>query len=210
MTLLRQLSSQVGDRTEKSNHIVVSKCLARRSLLNVIATGLMSSDTRLAGDCAEVMTGVAEERPQWVAKHGQLLSRLLAAENSRVRWEAAHALALIARTSPETIELSLAALRKIILSDKSVIARDHAVDAVGNFAATSAAAAREAYPILVEALALWQGKQAAHALNGLRNVGQRLPNRIPAIRTMAEAHLAHPRGVVRKAAEMLLRTLGNV
>ena len=58
MSVLDQLSSQVGDRTEKSNLKVVAQCLIEPALLAEIAEGLANPDAACAGDCAEVMTKV--------------------------------------------------------------------------------------------------------------------------------------------------------
>ncbi len=60
MSILNQLSSQAGDRTEAANRRVVAQCLADPTLLAEIAGGLQSKEAALAGDCAEVMTKVAE------------------------------------------------------------------------------------------------------------------------------------------------------
>ena len=207
---MNQLSSLVGDRTEAANRKVVAKCLARRDRLEAIVRGFESQDAALAGDCAEVMTEVAEKRPEWVTPYARVIVSLLASRTTRVRWEAAHSLALIATLVPEVIAYSLPRLGEMIRSDPSVIARDHAVDTVGNYANTSPRAAREAFPLLVEALAAWNGKQAAHALDGLANVAERLPNSSPEIRTYALSFIDHPRGVIRKAARALIKRLDKV
>jgi hypothetical protein len=66
MTIVEQLSSQTGDRTEASNRAVAWQCLTDAAALEEIAGGLESEDERLAGDCAEVMTKVAETKPALV------------------------------------------------------------------------------------------------------------------------------------------------
>ena len=63
MTLLAQLSSQCGDRSEQSNVKVAFLCLEEPDLLDEIRQGLYSEDALIAGDSAEVMTKVAEEKP---------------------------------------------------------------------------------------------------------------------------------------------------
>ncbi|RPI91854.1 MAG: hypothetical protein EHM39_14155, partial [Chloroflexi bacterium] len=67
MSILSQLSSQTGDRTEASNKEVAVICLQMPDFLAEIAASLGSKDAALAGDCAEVMTQVAQERPELVA-----------------------------------------------------------------------------------------------------------------------------------------------
>jgi len=206
-SILSQLSSQVGDRTEAANRRVVARCLADPALLTEIAGGLESDDAALVGDCAEVLTEVAREHPEWVAPYAPALAGLVTHRKTRVRWEAMHALALVAMLAPSVVASLLPRLGEIIRSDKSTITRDHAVDAVGNYAGTGRRAAREAYPLLQEALEAWGGKHAARALNGLANVAAAAPELADEVRAYGERYLDHSRGVVRKAAKRLLRSL---
>lgn len=207
MSVLAQLSSQVGDRSQEANRRVVAQCLADPALLSEIATGLPSQDTALAGDCAEVLTQVAEQEPALVAPHAAALVPLLAHRNTRVRWEAAHALALAAALVPEIIAPLLPRLAEIIRRDPSVIVRDYAVDAIGNYARTGPAAAQAAHPILREALALWEGKHVGRALNGLRNVASAEPDLADELRAIGQQYLDDRRAVVRKAAKALIRAI---
>ena len=62
MSILSQLSSQVGDRSEASNRKVVRQCLENPALLDEIAVGLKQQDAALLGDCAEVLTMVGSPR----------------------------------------------------------------------------------------------------------------------------------------------------
>jgi len=86
-----------------------------------------------------------------------------------------HALANIAGVAPRAVKPLLKQLRQKIQSDPSVIVRDHAIKALGNYAKTGRPAAQAAYPILIEALTVWKGKHAALALQGLANVMTALP-----------------------------------
>lgn len=209
MSVLDQLSSQVGDRTEKSNLKVVAQCLIEPALLAEIAEGLTNTDAACVGDCAEVMTKVAEERPELVAPYANALTGLLAHKTNRVRWEAMHALALIADLVPQVMASLLLRLPELVRSDPSVIVRDYAIDAVGNYAQTSEQAAQAAYPILVEALTVWNGKHAAHALDGLSNVATAAPGLAGKVGGIGFRYHDHGRGVVRKAAKRLLKAQGN-
>jgi hypothetical protein len=204
MSIIDQLSSQVGDRTEESNRRAAARCLTQPALLTEVAAGLVHDDPALVGDCAEVLTKVAEERPEWVAPYAGQLAGLLAHEKARVRWEAMHALALVAVLVPEVIGGMIHRLALIIRTDRSVIVRDSAVDAVGSYAGISMETAEAAYPILKEALTLWEGKQAARVLRGMCRVAAHLPGQAGELRRLAEEHLDHPRGVVRKAARALV------
>ena len=47
------------------------------ALLDEIAAGLKSGDAALMGDCAEVMTKLAEEKPEWVAPYARALAGLV-------------------------------------------------------------------------------------------------------------------------------------
>ena len=96
------------------------------------------------GDCAEVMTEVAKVPPEWVAPYAPLLPELLAHKKTRVRWEAMHALALVAAHIPESVCPLLPRLDGLIHNDESTIVRDHAIDAVANYAQVSPRAAEAA------------------------------------------------------------------
>jgi len=206
MTILDQLSSRLDDRTETANARVAEQCLAMPALLGEVSEGLLSKEAAIAGDCAEVMTKVAEEQPQWVAPYAPALITLLSHKNTRVRWEAAHALAFVAEAASLTIAANLASLAEIIRNDKSIIVRDYTVDAVGNYARSGAQAAREAYPILKEALTVWEGKHAGHALAGLANVVTTEPSLREEISSYGKQYLEDKRGVVRKAARTLIKS----
>jgi HPt (histidine-containing phosphotransfer) domain-containing protein len=208
-SVLDQLSSRLGERGGQSNRKVAGLCLAEPALLEEIAEGLGSADGALAGDCAEVMTMVADEQSGLVAPYAERLAPLLGHRTTRVRWEATHAVALAAASRPDLIGQLLPTLAEAIRSDKSTIVRDYATDAVGAYAGTSPAAASGAYRVLVEALTAWDGKQAGHALHGLAGAAALLPARRAELRAIAEEHVADSSATIRKAARQLLRATGS-
>lgn len=205
MSLQDHLSSQVGDRTKEANRKVAARCRDNPALLVEIVDGFKSKDVALLGDCAEVLTLIAEVSPKLVAPYANALSALLAHKTTRVWWEAMHALALIAALVPKTMVSLLPQLSEIVRSDPSVIVRDYAVDAIGKYAQTSSKAARAAYPYLKEALTRWNGKHAARALNGLGNVASTVPELAEELRVLGQQSLDDPRGVVYKAAKRLVK-----
>jgi HEAT repeat protein len=205
MRIVNQLSSQVGDRSETANRLVAGQCLVDPELLVEIAEGLESKDIAIAGDCAEIMTLVAAKHPERVSPYVPSLIRLLNHKTTRVRWEATHSLAYIAEVSPQTITPILPKLSQMIQTDKSVIVRDYAVDAVAGYAATSKEAARAAFPILKAALDAQGGKQAGHALVGLANVATAEPAMAEDVRLLAQPYLEDKRGVVHKAARTAIK-----
>lgn len=205
MSILRQLSSQAGERSEYRNRKAAMACLEDPALLEEIAGGLGQANAGLVGDCAEVMTMVAVERPEWVAPYADALGRLVSHKTTKVRWEAVHGLALVAALAPETMAGLLPELAERMRSDTSVIVRDYATVAVGEYASTGREAAEAAFPLLKEMLAAWGGKQAHHALRGLGNVAAQAPELREEIRAMAEEYTRAPRGVVRKAAKEVLK-----
>lgn len=73
-SILDELSSQRGDRTEDSNRKVVLQVLGEPHLLVEIAGGLTGESAALAGDCAEGFTKVPEERPTWIAPYAAVLA----------------------------------------------------------------------------------------------------------------------------------------
>lgn len=207
MTLLDQLSSKAAGHITGATRQAVPLCLADPALLHEIAAGLAGRDVMRQADCAEVMTMIAEQRPDLVAPFAAQLLPLLASRATRARWEAMHALALVADHVPETLIPALPQLREIIRQDKSIIVRDYAVDALARLATVDDATAARVYPLLLEALASWNGRHAGCALPGLAAVGQRLPAERAAIIAVAAPFLDHPKGVVRKAAKTLQKTL---
>jgi hypothetical protein len=207
MSITNQLSSQLGTRNEQANLKVVARCIAQPRLLKEIAAGLDSGNTALMGDCAEVLTHVAEDHPGLVAPFAKPIIALLRHPNTRVRWEATHALANIAASAPKAVAPLLDQLMETIRSDTSVIVRDHAIRTLGHFAATSPPAAKRALPLLVNALSVWNGKHAALALQGLTNVVTVAPATSDKILPIAKLYLASERGVVRKAARQLEKAI---
>jgi hypothetical protein len=207
MSILAKLSSQVGDRSEYSNRKVVIQCLDDPDLLAEIAEGLKSKNAALVGDCAEVLTQVAEQHPDWVAPYAEALTALLNHKTTRVRWEAMHALALVTASVPTIIDSLLPTLAEKVRSDSSVIVRDYATDAMANYAATGKSAAERAYPFLKEALTVWNGKHAGHALKGLVNVAKQAPALRDELQAIGEEYSRSGKGVVRKAAKELLRAI---
>jgi hypothetical protein len=209
MSIRNQLSSQTGDHTETSNLKVVAKCLENPDLLAEIAAGLKDRDAALVGDCAEVLTEVAEVHPELVVPYADALSALLAHRTTRVRWEAMHALALVASSTPTTIAPMLLILMEKIRTDPSVIVRDYATDAITNYASTSKYAAECAYHLLIATLTLWAGKHAGHALVGLAHIARLVPARGVELRGIAEEYFHSERAVVRKAAKGLLKAIDS-
>jgi hypothetical protein len=210
MSILDKLSSQVGDRTESANRAVVAECIANPALLQEIASVLDHKDAALVGDCAEVLTHVASVYPDRVSPYAHLLVPLLSHKKTRVRWEAMHALALIAALAPHVIASLLPKLSNVIANDSSTIARDYAVDTVGNYGGTGKQAAEQAFPVLVQSLTAWKGKHAARALNGLANAAPYTPGLTGDLLKIAHDYLDHDRGVVRKAAKQLQKAVESV
>jgi hypothetical protein len=130
-------------------------------------------------------------------------------KTTRVRWEAAHALSLVAPLTPMSIAPLLPILIDKIRTDSSVIVRDYATDAIANYASTSKSAAVCAYPLLKEILTLWGGKQAGHALQGLAHVAMLVPMTHAELRIIAGDYSLSNRGVVAKAAKGLLKVLNT-
>jgi hypothetical protein len=207
--IIRQLASQVGERSQQANGDVAAQCIANPALLRDIAEGLAHKDTNLVGDCAEVFTKVAEQRPDLVAPYADTLAAHLQHKKTRVRWETMHALALTASLVPATIQAHWSQLSEIIRTDTSLIVRDYAIDAIANYAAVGTDKAQAAYPLLKEALCLWDGKHAGHALNGLSHVAQQVPTLRDELRGVGQEYLGHGRVVVQKAAKSLIRTIEN-
>jgi hypothetical protein len=207
MSILTKLSSQIGEKTEEGNRNVAKECLQNPTLLNEIGDGLTGGNAALLGDCAEVLTKVAEENPALVVPFAEPLQGLLEHKTTRVRWEAMHAIALIATNIPNHISTLLPQLKDIIYSDKSTIVRDYAIDTLCNYAIVGKSEADAVFPLLKEALQFWEGKHRARVLNGFLSVSIQSPEHTLEIRGMAEEYLEDNRGVVKKAAKALIKAI---
>ena len=207
MSILSQLSSQCGDRTEQSNIKVAFQCLDEPELLKEIQPGLHMEDVFIAGDCAEVMTKVAEERPELILPYAEDLIETLNHKKARVRWESIHAIAFIADRIPDKIGPRLELLDRLVHEDKSVIVRHYGILTLGQYAAAGKEASRRAFPYLERALLAHPHKFAHHAMDGLRQVAFYCPDTREKIKEMAGQFLSHPRAGVRNAAKKLMNSL---
>jgi hypothetical protein len=204
MSILEQLSSACGDPTEASNKAVAAEALECPEILDKIAAGLALDDPKLLGDCVEVFTEVAKVDPALVAPYAERFIPLLGHKNTRVRWEATHALALVAALVPEQIEPLLPDLEAKIEHDRSVIVRDCAVIALGEYGRSGPQAARLAFPLLKEALAAWEGKHAKWALEGMAKLLAVEPALGPEVQAAAQTCLDHRRANVRRLAQRIV------
>lgn len=207
MTQLSRLSSSLGVRGQEPNEAVARDCIVEPDLLLQIAEGFSSQTDRLVGDCAEVMTKVAATRPELVAPHADALVTLISHRNGRVRWEAAHALSLVAPLVDSVVENALPFLVQLIRSHDGVIVRDYAIDAVGRYGAVGPRQAREAWAILEDNLVTWEGGHAARILGHAGALAAKEPELRTAIVEAARRHEADPRAGARKAAKALLKSI---
>lgn len=207
MSIVNELSSEVGDKTEEANRNAAKKCIRDTNLLRDIAEGLKTNKAALVGDCAEVLTKVAEEDPQSVVPYAHDLIPLLTHKTTRVRWEAMHAIAFIASYIPEKVSPLLPRIKDMIQSDSSTIVRDYAIDTVGNYAKAGENEALLAYPILKESLLVWDGKHRGRVLKGFTHVLANVPSLTIDLRMIAEEYKDDKRGVVKKVAKDLIKDI---
>jgi hypothetical protein len=204
MSILEQLSSASGDPTETSNKAVAAEALECPDILDEVAAGLALSDRKLLADCVEVFTEVAKVNPALVAPYAAQIIPLLGHKDTRVRWEATHAVALVAALVPDQIAPLLPDLAAKIERDKSVIVRDCAVIALGEYGRSGPEAARQAFPLLREALKMWEGKHAKLVLEGMDKLLAAEPALRPAVQAAAQTCLDHKRANVRRLAQKLI------
>ena len=209
MSVLAQLSSASGDPTEASNKAGAAEALACPDLLDEVAAGLALSDRKLLGDCVEVFTEVAKENPGLVTPYTARIIPLLGHKDTRVRWEATHAVALVAALVPDEIAPLLPELAAKIEQDKSVIVRDCAVKALGEYGRSGPDAAWQAFPLLLDALEAWQGKHAKLVLEGMNKLLAVEPALRPEVHIAAQTCLDHKRANVRRLAQRLAATDEN-
>jgi len=167
--------------------------------------GLEWDDRKLVGDCAEVFTEVAKENPALVVPYVGRIAPLISHKDTRVRWESTHALALVASLVPEQIAPLLPDLVAKIERDKSVIVRDCAVQALGEYGRSGPEAAREVFPHLLRALDVWNGKHAKLALEAMSRLIEVEPGLEAEVRAAAQECLGHHRANVRRLAQKLAK-----
>jgi len=203
MSILERLSSACGDPSEASNQAVAAEALAQPEILDEVAAGLERNDRKLLGDCAEVFTEVAKVSPALVAPYAERLVPLLGHKDTRVRWEATHAVALVAALVPDQIVPLLPDLAAKIERDRSVIVRDCAVIALGEYGRSGPETARQAFPLLREALEVWDGKHAKLVLEGMAKLLSVEPDLGPDVQVSAQTCLDHKRANVRRLAQRM-------
>lgn len=208
MSILDRLASAQGLRTQEPNDAAASLCIESPDRLEEIAAGLAGRDARLAGDCAEVMTKVAERAPELVAPFAGALVAALGHKNGRVRWESAHALALVADRAAKVVEGAFPTLAALVREHDGVIVRDYAIDAIARWGASSTARATRAWPVLLKALDDWDGRHAARILGHGPALAAVQPALVPALRSAADAFASDDRAGARKAAKALQKALG--
>jgi len=210
MSVLERLSSVAGDPSEASNKAVAREALEQPDMLDEVAVGLEWNDRKLVGDCAEVFTEVAKENPALVAPYVDRIAPLISHKDTRVCWESTHALALVASLVPEQIAPLLPDLVAKIEKDKSVIVRDCAVLALGEYGRSGSEAAQEAFQHLLRALEMWEGKHAKLVLEAMSKLIEVEPGLEVEVRTAAQGCLDHRRANVRRLAQKLVRSENEV
>jgi len=173
-------------------------------MLDEVAVGLEWNDHKLVGDCAEVFTEVAKENPALVVPYVARIAPLISHKNTRVRWESTHALALVASLAPERVAPLLPDLVAKIERDKSVIVRDCAVLALGEYGRSGPEAAREVFPHLSRALEMWEGKHAKLVLEAMSKLVEVEPGLGVEVQAAAQACLDHRRANVRRLAQKIV------
>jgi len=204
MSVLERLSSVAGDRSEASNKAVARDALEQPDMLDEVAVGLEWNERKLVGDCAEVFTEVAKENPALVVPYVGRIAPLISHKDIRVRWESTHALALVASLAPEQIAPLLPDLVAKIEQDKSVIVRDCAVLALGEYGRSGPEAAREVFPHLLGALEMWEGKHAKLVLEAMSKLIKVEPGLAAEMRAAAQGCLDHRRANVRRLAQEIV------
>jgi hypothetical protein len=200
MSVIERLSSKREEKSGESNKKVAADCQQNPSLLDEIVDSVNSVDSKLAGDCAEVLTMTASNRPEIIAPYGEVICGIRLHPVTRVRWEAAHGLAFIAHLRPDLIAGMIPELMETIRHDESIIVRDYSIDILASFSSVSESNALQAFPALIESLNLWNGRHAGHALAGLEHVAHFLPGLKSEIRAIIQPFLSSEKEVIRKAA----------
>ncbi len=208
MDIINQLSSKQGDKTERSNRLVAGQCIEKPGLLNDIVKGLGdNTDKKLQSDCMEVFTMVAEKNPDVIVPFTDTVIPLLAAKETKTRWEAAHTLSYIAGKIPEIIFSILPELQELIEKDTSTIVRDYTLDTIANYAKTSKEASERSFEILKAALDLWDEKHAKQVFKGFNAIIAHQPSYQTNIVVIVRPYLDARKKVVANEAVKILKRI---
>ena len=205
MEILKQLSSQKGDKTEGSNQIVAEKCIANRRVLADIAIGLVCKDKKLQSDCIEVFTLVSEKKPDLIVPYANNILPLLHSKETKTRWEAVHTLSYIAAKIPDVISSVLPTLRSLIETDKSTIVRDYAIDTIANYAKTNVETSVESYELLKSTLDLWGEKHAKQVFRGFNHVLDNISEYKAEINLLVLPFLSAKKKIVATEAKKIIK-----
>lgn len=206
--ILPLLSSQVGEKGSIANRAAADRCIEQPDLLDEIVTGFSSKDKKLIADCIEVFTMTSEKRPDLVVPYAEHLPALLANKENRIRWEAAHTLAFIARLTPDLVFALLPELAQIMQHDKSLIVRDYACESVAHYARTGRVAAKNAFPFLVNVLQQWGERHAKQVLIGFFNLLDHAPEHQSEIVEYTRPLLEADKKATVKEAQKVLKKAG--
>ena len=210
MSIIFQLSSKLKERGEQGNRRVVELILQNPELFEEIINHLNTKDPALLGDCVEVCTMLSEKEPDFVAPYAEKIFPLTYHKNSKVRWEAIHAVALLAPKVPEVIFQKWEHFAQLFLDDKSVIVRDYVVTCAGNLASRGATYTKRIYPFLLEALSAHKTHHAKLAMEGIINSIPYLTDRLDELDDVAEIYSQHPKPSIGKTARSLKKKLSSL
>ncbi|ANY66308.1 hypothetical protein BBD42_07370 [Paenibacillus sp. BIHB 4019] len=204
-TVVSMLSSQTGDSTQQSNEHVALLCIENPTLLRQIAEGLLQSDVKLAGDCAEVFTKVAETHPQLAAPYAEQLLVSIHHKHTRVRWESMHAVALISSSIPNRIFAVLDEIQERLFSDQSTIVKDYSILCLGKLASCGEAEAKVILPILKKGLLQLEEKFLSKLLTAMIGIAKVSPSLAAEVLANGYDYETHSKSSVQKAAKKLIK-----
>jgi hypothetical protein len=209
MSIIFQLSSQLKERGEQGNRKVVELILQNPELFEDIINQLITKNAALLGDCVEVCTMLAEKEPDFVAPYAENIIPMTYHKNTRVRWEAMHAIALLAPKVPEVIFKNWKHFAQLFLDDKSVIVRDYVVTCAGNLASRGATYTRILFPFLLEALSAHKTHHAKLAMEGMIKAIPYLTDHLDELDDVAEFYSQHPKPSINKSARNLKKEISS-
>ncbi|CAM4504216.1 hypothetical protein FHS16_005713 [Paenibacillus endophyticus] len=204
-TVVSMLSSQTGDSTQQSNENAALTCKENPVLLKQMAEGILHSDFKIAGDCAEVFSKVAETHPHLVALYAEQLLSSIHHKHTRVRWESMHAVAFISPLISSRIITALGDLQERMFSDKSTIVKDYSILCLGNAASCGESEAKMILPILKQGLLQLGDKFISKLLTAMIGVAKVSPSLAAEVLMYGYEYETHPKSSVQKAAKKLMK-----
>lgn len=209
MSILNKLSSMSNEKPTIANKLVSNECISNPELIEEIVNNINSKNHKLAFDCAEVLTMIAEYNPNLILPYTESIFKYLKHKKSNIRWEIAHSLALSSHLKGKFINEKIDEILEVIAQDDSIVVRDYAIDILVGYALIGEHEAITVYPYLVKSLSVHNARHAGHVIDGFVNVVKKTNIYNNEILELLEPFLEDKKKVVVQKAKRLTKLIAE-